>query len=490
MDSSWKNRIKEHWLVCLIAAQPLLDALAFWTRNSVATPAGYIRLALLFALPGFLLLHLKDRQERKRFLLFLTAVGLYSLLHVVNSWRVGYISLSFDIAYLLRVVQAPVLAVCFVFLVRDEQTKNQALRGLLIAALLVGLGLIVARVTGTGTDTYGPGLGYSGWIIEDNRTAHSIIVVTLCAFCGYLGLRRDVKWLNALVPALIVLALLTNGTKSCFYSLFAMFATFVGYFVLEKLVKGARLRTFAILMLTALMAFTVLIYPYTPRARVDQVVKVPYGRQGEIEAAVEALGYDVNAMTPQERYDNEQVREVFAYYYYRYFIGVLPDIFDRFGMDRVLLHYNMTTDVHRLLNTRILKVAYSDMLWEDSDLLTKFLGFEVSQIGFEGTYDLENDWPAIFYYYGVLGLGLYVLFVGYFLWLVLRRLLRDFKGSLTLLNVTLLLSLLLLLGLAQYSGAVLRRPNVSFYLALVLGLVYYQTARLPLGGASGEGERL
>ena len=487
MGADTKTWIREHWLICLIAAQPLLDALAFWTRSRVGTPAGVIRLVLLAALPVAVLCRLK---EKKRFLLLLTAIGVYCLLHVGNSLRVGYIRPAFDIAYLLRVIQMPVLAICFVWLIRDEQTRDQALRGVLIAAVLVGLEIVTAYVTGTGNDTYGPGLGYSGWVIEDNRTAHSIILVTLCAFCAFLGLRRDEKWLNALVPMLIVLALLTNGTKSCFYSLFALFASFAGFFVLDKLLLGRRLRGFAILVLTALMAFTVLIYPYTPRARVNQVVKVPYGRAGEIETAALALGYDVNEMTPQERYDNEEVREVFAYYYYRYFIAVCPDIFDRFGMDRVLLHYNMTTDVHKLLNTRILKVAYSAMIWEDSDLPTKLLGFEASQIGFEGTYDLENDWPAIFYYYGAVGLALYAAFVLYFLWLILRRLLQSFRESFTLLNLTLLLSLLLLLGLAQFSGAVLRRPNVSFYLSLVLGLIYCQTVRLPQGGAQGEGERL
>ena len=53
----------------------------------------------------------------------------------------------------------------------------------------------------------------------------------------------------------------------------------------------------------------------------------------------------------------------------------------------------------------------------------------------------------------------------------------------------LLLCLMLQLGLAQFSGALLRRPNVSIYLSLVLGLIYYQTVRLPAGDADGGKER-
>ena len=119
------------------------------------------------------------------------------------------------------------------------------------------------------------------------------------------------------------------------------------------------------------------------------------------------------------------------------------------------------------------------MIFEDSDFATKLLGFEVSEIGFDGTHDLENDWPAIYYYYGWLGLALYALFILYFFLLVLRRLREDFKGSFTLENVTLLMCLCLQLGLAQFSGAVLRRPNVSIYLALVLALIAYQCVCLP-----------
>ncbi|MBR1457401.1 MAG: O-antigen ligase family protein [Oscillospiraceae bacterium] len=484
MNERWKNWIAEHWLVYLIAAQPLLDAVAFWNRNAVATVAGYIRLVILLALPLYLLVTLKDK---RRLLLALTVMGAYCVLHILNGFRVGYISLYFDVSYLVKVIQMPVLAVCFVYLIRSEQTKRQALKGIVIAAVLVGFGLILAYLTGTGNVTYGEGLGYSGWVINDNRCAHAIILVTLSVCCAYLAVESSHILPTVVVPVLITIGFITNGTKSCYYSIFAVFGALTAYLLLERPIRKEKLKGPAILVLVALMIFSVVIYPYTPRARVTAKENTAYQRQGEIEAAVEALGYDVTQMTPQERFDNEEVREVFAYYYYRYFIGVLPDIFDRFGMDRVLLHYDMTTDVYKLINTRVMKIAYSDMIWEDSDALTKLVGFEVSEIGFDGTHDLENDWPAMLYYYGYLGLALYVLFILYFLYLVLRRLLRAFRESYTAINFTLLLCLALQLGLAQFSGAILRRPNVSIYLSLVLALIYYQTVRLPRQSAA-DGE--
>ena len=179
-------------------------------------------------------------------------------------------------------------------------------------------------------------------------------------------------------------------------------------------------------------------------------------------------------MSPEERFNNPAVKAVFEHYYMQY-MGCKPDLFDRFGMDRVLKHYKMTTNAARLIDVRVMKVSYAAMIWEDCDLPTKLLGFEVSQIGFDGEYDLENDWPALFFYYGAVGCALYVAFVGWFLLRVIRKLRRDWRGSFTEENFTLLLCLLLQLGLAQFSGAILRRPNVSIYLALVLALIWLQT---------------
>ena len=119
-------------------------------------------------------------------------------------------------------------------------------------------------------------------------------------------------------------------------------------------------------------------------------------------------------------------------------------------------------------------------MWDHSDTLTKLFGIDISAAWNYGGVDLENDWPAIFYYYGYVGFAAYVGFILYFVFLILRRLKRDFKNSFTADNFILFVTLVLLLGIAQYSGAVLRRPNVSFYLALILGLIYFQTEVSPV----------
>ena len=54
---------------------------------------------------------------------------------------------------------------------------------------------------------------------------------------------------------------------------------------------------------------------------------------------------------------------------------------------------------------------------------------------------------------------------------ILKSLRADLKGSASVENYALALALCLQLGLAQFSGALVRRPNVSIYLSLVLALI-------------------
>ncbi len=473
MKQSLKSWLSAHWLILLIAAQPLLDTLAYFTANATATPAGLIRLALMVLLPVYVFLR---GQERRMLLAALGVMAGFSLLHVLNAFRVGAIRPIFDVFYLVKVLQMPVLAVCLMILIRNEETKKQAFRGLLCAAGITLAQIVLARVSGTGNVTYGEGLGYSGWVIDENRTANSILLVTLSTFAVAWAVNSDKKWLHALIPVLVTAVFLTNGTKACYFSLYGIFAAFAVYALLRRPIRGEKVKGFLALVLALLMVFATVIYPYTPRYKVNESI-AKAAQAGQIEAELAEMGYDVNSMSFEERFNNPEVKAVFEYWYYRYFIAVIPDFFDRFGADRILTYYGMTTDTARLIDTRQTKIAYSSMIWEDSDFLTHLVGFEVSQIGFDGTRDLENDWPALYFYYGYLGC---VLYGGFILWAilrVLRRLREDFAGSFTVENYALMLCLMLQLGLAQFSGALLRRPNVNIYLALLLALIHFATRK-------------
>lgn len=169
-----KEVFYDNWLTLLIALQPLLDTLAFWTQNERGTVAGVIRLIIMLVLPIVLLIKLKGKQ-RLRLFLALAAVGVICAMHVINGLRVGNYMLATDVAYMLRVAQMPVMAICFIFCMDDDSKMRQAERGMLAAAAIELAILLISVLTGTANSTYAENTGLSGWVIDSNRCAMSII---------------------------------------------------------------------------------------------------------------------------------------------------------------------------------------------------------------------------------------------------------------------------------------------------------------------------
>lgn len=470
--------VRNHWLMLLIVIQPLLDVLAFWTKSPDGTLAGYIRLAIMLLLPLYLLFTLK---EKKRFVLSMAAIALVCLLHILNCMRLGYVNMAFDISYAAKTAQMPILAVCFMHCIRNEQTRNQAYWGLFFAAGITAASIGLSWITGTSNVTYGVGLGISGWVIDDNRCANSVIVVTLAAFSVFCAVKSDKLLVNILVPALALLVLLSNGTKACYLAVYVIFTGFALFLIAEKFLKGTELKKPVVITLLTLSLLAVVLTPLTPMYKV-RFAQTSFAEQnqGEVESKLQALGYDIDALTDEEKLSDPVVRQVYEDYYRKMIWCIMPNMFDRFTIDEIIQKYDFTTDAKTLINVRQIKSTYASLMWDHSDSLTHLFGIDVSDIWLTGKCDLENDWPAIFYYYGYVGFAAYAGFILYFAVLIIRRLFRNFKTAFTTDNFILLITVALFIGLAQFSGSVLRRPNVSVYMSLVLGLIYYQTVVKPV----------
>ena len=471
--------VRNHWLMALIVMQPLLDIIAFWTKNPDGTLAGYVRLLIMVCLPLYLLFTLRG-SERKSFIFWMLGIGLVCALHIANTIRTGPVSLGFDISYTAKVAQMPILAVCFMYSIKNDQTRNQAYWGLFFAAGITAAALGLSVLTGTANCTYGEGLGVSGWVIDDNRCANSIILVTLAAFSIFCAVKSDKPFVNIAVPVVSAVVLIANGTMTCYMSIFVIFIGFAVFLLLEKKIRGCNLNRLAVIALVAVAIASAAAYPLTPKYKIKQTQSdFAELTQDDFNDELGALGYDLDSMSNEEKLSNPEIHTALEDYYWKCLWIITPNMFERFDIDEIMLKYDLTTDAATLIDTRTIKNAYASLMWDHSDTLTKLFGIDVSDIWLTGGMDLENDWPAIRYYYGYVGFAAYAAFILYFVYLIIRRLCRDFKGSFTADNFILLVTFALLIGLAQYSGAVLRRPNVSIYLALVLGLIHYQTAVNP-----------
>ena len=165
--------------------------------------------------------------------------------------------------------------------------------------------------------------------------------------------------------------------------------------------------------------------------------------------------------------------------------------------------YEYTSEPSILSDSRVRKSMYAKLMWEEKDFLTHLFGFEYSDMVYEGTiYDLENDFPAVFYFCGYIGFALYMIFLALFAVMIfkafgedvaaawktqnskgkrspLRKSLYAFGGGvqsfLTMEMGAVGMTFLLAAIAAQISGNVLRRPNVTVYFAIAAAYLTYLT---------------
>ena len=471
-EKSFKKFFYDNWLTLLIALQPLLDALAFWTQNERGTAAGAIRLIIMLVLPIVLLIKLKGKR-RMRLFLALAAVGAICVMHVINGLRVGNYMLATDVAYMVRVAQMPVLAICFIFCMDNDSKLRQAERGMLTAAAIELAKLLISVLTGTANSTYADGVGLSGWVIDSNRCAMSIIISVLAMFSAFYMLkgRKLVITLGVLLAVFAVL--LANGTKSCYLTLFIICVCGIIMLVMRFFAGDRETVKRDAIVAAALVLLCVVgirVYDVTPRVVEDSRLAVAYINHDEFIRS-NAPDMDDDKMSKPGQSGDKASRSYVEWMYSQF---VPADVIDRFGIERVIEAYGATEDVKTLMDTRLIKRSYAKLVWESSDTLTKLFGFQISEMSTgEVTYDLENDWHAIFYYYGYVGFAAYAGFLLYILIMILRHAILDFRGTVSIRNMSLTVMFAVELGLAQFSGAILRRPNVSIYLALTAAMLYY-----------------
>ena len=150
------------------------------------------------------------------------------------------------------------------------------------------------------------------------------------------------------------------------------------------------------------------------------------------------------------------------------------DLIDRFGIERVVDKLDYTLEISDLMNVRKIKIAYCELLMEDHPAISAFSGVELGQtvVG-DRTYDVENDFHGIMFLYGYIGLALLVAFLLYFVYLVIRALCTDFFKYMTMDAGVFGMSFLIALISAYNTAGLLRRPNASFYLSVVLAVIFY-----------------
>lgn len=506
------------WIVgFIIVVQPLLDVLSYFLgelgNNSLSTALRFLML-MVVALLGFVV------SDKKRvYVIFYGIVAVFWIAHMANCFRIGYQSMVSDTANFMRIMNFPIFALSFITFFK----KGEKLRKFVYTAFAINLGEVVLFtalpwLTGHPVYTYDTlYLGVMGWFGVAN--AQSAIIVLLAPL-AILFAWKTKKYPLFLVALVLSFGLMfATGTKFTFYSIFIVAGAYIFLFVLNYQKKSLRY----VLPLLGVLVLVVAFRNYAPmqqresqsryalsnyQQRIEETLKNSGADQASLEAMKRELEESENSSasgTLGEEIQLQRLRDSLMGVYTdpEVYGPVFENLYQRFGVYNVMDAYEYTSEPSILSDSRVRKSMYAKLMWEEKDFLTHLFGFEYSDMVYEGTiYDLENDFPAVFYFCGYIGFALYMIFLALFAVMIfkafgedvaaawktqnskgkrspLRKSLYAFGGGvqsfLTMEMGAVGMTFLLAAIAAQISGNVLRRPNVTVYFAIAAAYLTYLT---------------
>lgn len=501
-------------VLVLVTMQPLLDVLSFFLgemgSNAFST---LLRMALLaaVALLGFIA---SDR--KKLYILFYSIGAVFWALHMVNCIRIGYQSMVQDTANFLRIISFLVFTLSLITFFRQggEDIAKSLLLGCGVNYILFWVFTLLPWALGQPQYTYDKlFVGLMGWFSIPN--AQSTILVMAAPFAIFWAYRTK-KYPVFLVMCLLCFGLMfATGTKLTFYSIFIIAGAYLFLFVLQQGKRSLKYVIPLFLMIVLAFGFRHQAPMYlreamsaTSRGLYNQQVEESLKKSGTDKKTIETVQKKAQQSTTKKKASEATMEEVHRGLIHVYtdsgaYGEFLHDMNQRFGVYRVMEAYNFSTSSTKLSDFRLMKGLFSQLVWEEKDFCTRLLGYEYNEFLVGDTiYDLENDFPAIYYFFGYIGFTLYLLFFLYIAFGVLRAFCQDMAASfralparpqewwrcalwavggawqglrrfLTVEMGAAGMSFLLAIIAGQISGYVLRRPNVTIYFALAAAYLFH-----------------
>ena len=457
-------------ILCIL--QPCLDVLSYWldatgAGNALTTLLRFAMLAIIVLL-GFLL------SEKKGYYLGLAALlAALTAGHMAACFADGYNAMVDDLANMLRIYQLPLFTLAFITMIRLNPDCMQAVRkGFLWSLLIIAAVEIISVITGTNPYSYpNKEVGILGWFYFAN--SQSAILSTIVPVAVAWSVERwKGKWLPVLaVTAVGMGTLYFLATRLAYAALVGTGLVLAAALVILAKTRGLK-RTAALCVILACTAAALTGYTVSPMAENARLVE--QNRLLKMADIEEKIASD-EAQAVAAGLEGDALREARLRSAYEEY---LPGVTGYFGLSRTAARYDYAEDVDVIADMRLQRLRFNEMLMEDSSPLTFWFGLEREDISHDGiTYDVENDFHGIFYLCGAVGLVLMVAFVAFFLVRILLALIRDFKGVFTLEAAGCGAALICSLAHAYFTAGVLRRPNATFYLAVVLAVAWGLTQK-------------
>lgn len=446
MKEKIKNIINNYWLLFIIITQPILDIIAYFSFDEFLTPISFVtRSFYLLLIVIYTFIKVKNK---KKYILLQLPIVIFSILHLLNSVRTSGLNIFDDLRYLILVMQLPIVTISLCFYINENRSQTKKIeKGLWVSLVIICLSVILSIITKSFNYTY-EDYGLTGWFTSANT--QSMILVCLFPYCLYTFSKRN-KYIYLLGLMMAFFLLFFNGTKACYYTLILSLMVMIYVLLTHFKVKKNIIK---VLLTIGVLILSLMVFKYSStHQRENTMNNISKGNQVLLDK-----------INDKELTKEEALEILSTSYLYEKMINDL-------GEDAV---YNVMKDkitADNLSDNRLVKRTYAKIIFDRSDLLTKLVGFNHTEIeNYE--MDLENDLTAIFYYYGYLGFILYIIFILTFVLFAVRLLIKNplmiFSGKFVVLSFSIALAIF---G-SEYTGALLRKSNANIYLALLLTLYF------------------
>jgi hypothetical protein len=454
------------FLIVLMAIQPLMDILSFWTDR--LGMSNTITLLLRFAVFAVVcVLGFVTSSRKKVYGIAIAACAFLLVGHCISCFIVGYQRIVYDLTNFVRVVQMPLFVLCFISFLRANDKCYRAFEtGLMLDFWIITASVVVSVLTHTSSATYqSTNVGILGWYSFGN--AQSAIMSILAPIVILLCYRRRQFLLFTLTSVAALGQLYLMGTRLAFFSI-AVVA--LGVPIVLVLTGKARTSKRYIAVLVLILIACCATYKQSPmyinQNRYNEAMSYKQNDAERMIQRAEGNKTGTSTVTPEERY--HALCTIYNFY--------SPNMCQRFGTARVMSAYGYSDQVTDITATRHRKIVFCEMLLDEQPFTSRLFGMELGRMAFDGEiYDVENDFHGICFLYGWVGLAMMVAFIGYFLYLIVRCLIKDFRKYFTVEAGAFGIGLCLCLVYAYCTAGVLRRPNASIYMSVLLAVVYYLT---------------
>lgn len=452
----------DYFVFGVIILQPILDVISYWAVQYDYTIFTTITRFVIFTL--IMAYAWVVARDKKIYYVMFVIITLFWIVHsILLALRpYGYSAPIADLMMYFRTLHIPLLTVAFISIFKASVTaKNYALKAIAINVLIIAAIVLISYMTGSVNYAYEYAKqGIVGWFEVDNAQSALLAIITPLALL-FAFLKNNIKLfiLLAIVSAVLLISI---GTKTAYYSIFITAALFILSFVVTKMRNP--LYYVAILLF---ITMPVILYSHTPLYKSDNFHKEQMALRQRQLAKTNPIPKDVIDIAYNSK-PSQADQDIYIKY--------LPNLVNKFGLSTVKVAYHSTIDINIITDRRVKTLKYANLLLATQPNFLIISGMEISDFTYNNEiFDLENDFTALYYIYGILGL---ILYLAIFIYIFTRMAIALVKKEITYINPELIILsgiLILSIGIAELSASVLRRPSVAIYIAFVIAYLYVLT---------------